>query len=174
VGQVNRIPNGFLDLLGVQSLGRNPPLFSDAISPTVDLTEFYSGQTLSSHTEDLTHTAEDDQVVVFVPEGETWFLRAVSFQSAILASTQQYEAWQFTVDNLAREATGGATSEAAVWVSKRVIGQLIVGFRETDAFYLGTPLALTSGTVLKARIIARDTQPARATSLDWLINRFNS
>lgn len=174
MGQVNRIPNGFLDLLGVQSLGRNPPLFSDAISPTVDLTEFYSGQTLSSHTEDLSHTAEDDQAVVFVPEGETWLLRSVSFQSAILGATAQYEQWQFTVDNLPRKATGGATSEAGVWTSKTPINKLIIGARDADSFYLGCPLALTSGVVLKARLMHRDSGAARITSLDWVFNRFES
>jgi len=174
MGQVNRIPNGFLDLLGVESLGKNPPLYSDAISPTVDLTELYSAQTLSSHTEDFSHTAIDDQVVIFVPEGETWLLRAVGFRSGILTNTNEYEMWEFSLDSLPRGNTGGATSEPGIWTSKRVINQLVGGARESDDFTLPAPLALTAGVALRAKLLIRDTSGARTTALNWLFNRFNS
>jgi len=173
MGQVNRIPNGFLDLLGVQSLGRNPPLFSDAVSPTVDLTEYYSAQTLSSHTEDFTHTAADQQVVVFVPEGETWLLRGFSVYTTPLGSVSESEDWSFMVQNLARGSTGGATSEPVLWNTGR-LSPIIANNKVAAAFMLPAPLMMTSGSVTKARLTQRDATPVRATDLTWIFNRYNS
>lgn len=172
MGQVNRIPNGFLDLLGVESLGRNPPAFADQIIPITDLTEFYAAQTLSAHTVDFNHTAFQNQQLVTVPSEETWFLRAVSVDGS-LPGTANFERWQFSLDNMARNNTGAATSEPMIWVSDK----LVVSIANQDiagAFALPAPLALTAGTVLRAKLVERDTGPARTTALNWLFNRFNS
>ena len=175
MGQVNRIPNGFLDLLGVESLGRNPPAFADAIQPMVNLTEFYAAQTLSSHEEDFNHTAAGDQVIVRVPSEETWFLRSVSVRADGLASTSEIEVWEFGIQDTARNSTGGATEESIIAVSPRLITFASGGGRSASfGFYLGSPgLALTAGTILRARIIDRS-GAVRTSRLNWMFNRYNS
>jgi len=171
VGQVNRIPNGFLDLLGVQSLGRNPPLFSDAISPVVDIFELYAAQTLSVHSVDWLHTVTGDSTVLFVPEGETWMLRGLSIETAIMVGGTQQNV-SFLAQDFARGKTGAATPEMCIWNT----GPLnpIANARESRGFMLPSPLALTSGTVLIAKVYDRDGLGARTDNVTWLINRFNS
>lgn len=39
--QVNRVPQGFLSLLGIQALGQNPRILPDELQATLDLTPFY-------------------------------------------------------------------------------------------------------------------------------------
>jgi len=176
MGQVNRIPSGFLDLLGVESLGRNPPLFSDAISPIADLTEFYAGQTLSIHTEDFVTSAAQQQVVVRVPSEETWFLRGVSVQCTTLLPTTMWEQWSFVCQDLARNSTGGATAEHTLAVSPLLLNQGgATGVQPQWGFYFPQPgLAFTSGSIIKARIIERDALAGRTTACNFLINRYNS
>lgn len=172
MGQVNRIPNGFLDLLGVLSLGKNPPAFADQIAPVVDLVDFYSAQTLSGHNHVLNHAAVGDNVEVFVPEGETWFLKGVSIQALFTATTFQ-EQWRFGFQNPPRSSTGGGTFEPNIWVS-RLLTVSLTNREVGDAFYLDNPLPLISGTVLKAKILFRDGGAARNTELDWFFYRFET
>lgn len=174
MGQVNRIPNGFLDLLGVESLGRNPPLFSDAVSPIVNLNEFYSGQTLSCHEEDLIHDDVDQQALVTVPEGETWLLRSVGLESDSWGAASRTEQWEFSVDSLPRQETGVATAKGTIYTTP--FFNAIGGTQKNIAsYFLAAPLVCISGVVLRARIINRILiGTAHTTSLRWLFNRFNS
>ena len=176
MGQVNRIPNGFLDLLGVESLGRNPPQFLDVITPIVDLTEFYAGQTLSSHEVDFSHSSPGDQTIVRVPEGETWLLRNCSVVATNLALTSDIEVWQFSLQDTARNSTGGATEDSIIAVSPRLVLFAAGGGRTAAfGFYLPSPgLALTSGTILKARIIDRSGAAPRVSQINFMFNRYNS
>lgn len=40
--QVNRVPPGLLSLLDIKSLGQNPSLLADEISPTLEMGDFYT------------------------------------------------------------------------------------------------------------------------------------
>lgn len=173
MGQVNRIPSGFLDLLGVESLGRNPPLFSDAISPVVNLTEFYAGQTLSAHSVPFAHSTEDAQTVVFVPEGETWFLRGVSALSQAAPGTGVRETWAFMLDNLPRQETPAGTTVEPVIATLELPAALDNTDKLCGSLFLPSPIALISGVALKGRIVARSAG-TRTTELTWLFNRYNS
>jgi len=173
VGQVNRIPSGFLDLLGVESLGRNPPAFSDAVAPVVVMNELYLAQTLSTHTIDLTHNVTGDQALVTVPAEETWILRSVGIHSQTWAALARQEQWHFSFQNPPRPATGAATSEGDIFTTP-VLETVVIPHELTAAHTLGAPIAFLSGSVLKCRLVALNGPGAHTTAINWTFNRLQS
>lgn len=174
MGQVNRIPSGFLDLLGVQSLGKNPPSFNDALIPIVDLTELYLAQTLSVHTEDFFHSAVTNQITVRVPEGETWILRSVGLEPTIHTATSMREQWAFSfIDPPRAPSPAGVTEEGMIFTTP-LLSVATANWEVSASHTLGAPIALLGGVVLKARVIARDAGATRVARLNWAFNRLNS
>lgn len=93
---INRIPNGLLSLLGIKSVGQNPSLLSDTVSPTLDLSAFYFTET-ASFLGGTTNTA--NLVGAWAPSNwtnttqtETWVVNTVcSWRSAGLPAATAYK-----------------------------------------------------------------------------------
>lgn len=82
MGAINRVPLGFLGLFDAKVEGRNPAQFSDFISPTVDLTNFYSfsrGYAVESATQ-AAGVAVGLRAQVDVPEGKLWLVYGIHAQ----------------------------------------------------------------------------------------------
>lgn len=169
MAQVNRIPLGFLDLIGAQTGGRNPPETTDFLSTTVDLTELYLGQTLSGLDFLLNHNAVADNHLFTVPSGEAWMIRAVSV-NATLGSIALTERWAFGIQNLTREDPTMLSAAPFLWVSRELsVG--IAGQVAADAQVFGQPFVLTPGASLAARLFERDAGPARDSRVQALVSR---
>lgn len=170
MGQVNRIPSGFLDLLGAQSQGKTPPLYADVLGPVVDMGELYRGNALSMVVETLAHTTFGNTQDFTVPAGETWLLRAVS-SDELLTSTGQFTQWAWSFLRPPRGATGGATiKETFIHVSpiKQI---LLANAWATDAHEFASPIAFQNGTIIRAKLAQRDAGVGRSSNLAIAITR---
>lgn len=168
--QTNRIPFGFLDLIGAEVGGKTPPVYADEVKPTVDMTELYLGNTLSVANNTFAHTAAGQTVLVSVPDGETWLLRACSSRTSPAVGAADFEQWNFRVNDLVRGETGVAGAFPIYFTTKLLTGVLVGQFL-SDSFYLPRPLSLLSGTRLEANLIQRDANAARTVRIQYLINR---
>lgn len=171
MGQVNRIPKGFLDLIGAQQQGKNPPIFSDAVAPIIDLTSLYLGQTLGVHQTSFSTTVPGNGNLVSVPQDETWLLLSGGIWESAGAGGE-WSAWEWTIQSTPRpDATG--VRQATIAVSPRVTNNN-AGEILAHGFNLGQPLLLQPGVQIFTRIMERDGTPARTANLTFLIYRLES
>ena len=168
MGSVNRIPRGFLDLVGAQTQGKNPPLFSDGLSPTVDMTPLYLAQTLGTHKEIFSHTIAGEQRATVVPSDEVWWLLSLS-TSAFASTANEHEQWAFIINDVIRES-GEATNLAQIHVTPRATS-LVLNQLLSTGVTLGSTIVLQGGMEIIAKLTNRDTTPARSTTLEYLFYR---
>jgi hypothetical protein len=169
MGQVNRVPSGFLDLVGSQSQGQTPPLYSDALSPVVDLRELYLAQTLSQQCETKAHVAFGATQDFTVPAGETWLVRSVSWYAVLpLTGTER---WAWSILRPARGTTGAAVIQETYLYASALKSVAINNQMMADAYYFPHPIALLNGTILRATILERDAGAVRNTNVSVLMNR---
>lgn len=168
MGSVNRIPRGFLDLVGAQTQGKNPPIFSDGLSPIIDMTHLYLAQTLGTHKENLSHTVAGEQIATAVPNDEVWWLLSIGTTS-LAAVTTEIEQWAFILNDVIREG-GAATNLPQIHVtpvmSISVINQLM-----NSGFTLPSPILIQGGMEIIAKLTQRDTTAARNTAIEYLFYR---
>lgn len=166
--QTNRIPFGFLDIVGAETGGKNPPFYSDELSPSVDVTELYLQHTLAGIRTTGSQAIVGDQINFLVPEAETWILRACSFRTAAVAAMT--EVWEFSFTRLPRsDITVGAFPIFWTSTRSRTAPPLLGEFLE-DSFFFPAPVALPSGTNLNATVIERDALAARTTLIQYLVD----
>ena len=168
MGDVNRIPRGFLDLIGAQTQGKNPPVFSDGLSPIVDMTPLYLAQTLGTHKETLLHSNNAEQLAVVVPSDEVWWLLSVATTS-LSTVAGSFEQWAFIIKDVIRE-TGGATHLPAIHVSPLVTISLINQLLATG-HTLPAPILIQGGMELIAKLMQRDANAARFAQIEYLFYR---
>lgn len=78
-GEIQRVPQGLLSLLGVKGTGQNPRLFGDVVSPTLELLPFLIAPTLTAaETITAAVAAAGSGATVTVPAREAWVLVAIS------------------------------------------------------------------------------------------------
>ena len=165
--QTNRIPHGFLDLVGAEVGGKTPPVYADLVGPYVDMTELYLAETLAAEGVTFNHGAALATTFVTVPDDEAWLLRALGVNGT-LSNTGQLERWRFDLIRLPREdssnlgATIWVTDELTVPVNNQGISQ---------ALWVPAPVLLLPGVRINATIIQRDTAAARNTQLEFTFDR---
>ena len=168
MGQVNRIPRGFLDLIGAQTQGKNPPIFSDGLSPIIDMTPLYLAQTLGTHKENLAHTIAGEQIAVTVPNDEVWLL--LSLGTSSLASTLgELEQWSFFLIDVIRES-GAATNLPQIHVTP-VTGISVINQLMNTAVTLPSTIVIQGGMQLVAKLLQRDVTGVRNTAIEYLFYR---
>ena len=168
MGSVNRIPRGFLDLVGGQTQGKNPPVFSDGLSPTVDMTPLYLAQTLGTHKEIFSHTIAGEQRATVIPSDEIWWLLSLG-TSAFASTAGEFEQWAFVVKDVIRES-GEATNLPQIHVTPIAITSVINQLISTGVT-LGSTIVLQGGMEIVAKLAQRDTTAARSTTLEYLFYR---
>ena len=159
--QTNRIPSGFLDLIGAETGGKTPPYYDDVLKPGVDLTELFRGQTLSADKFTWVVTAAGNNHLMTVPENEAWLLRHVSV-SEPMGTTVMLSSYQVGIWNAARQEYGNAFS--AFWSSK-VLQVQINGQVAHDAFHLASPMLLLPGTTIYWQCRERDAGAGRNVTI---------
>jgi hypothetical protein len=83
VGQINKIPLGYLNMLGSQTGGKNPFVANDQVSPNVEMAPFYHAHGMRAASDVLAATAVGDSVIRTVPDNEAWFLYSYGWLSTI-------------------------------------------------------------------------------------------
>ena len=168
MGDVNRIPRGFLDLIGGQTQGKNPPVFSDGLSPIIDMTPLYLAQTLGTHKENFTHTGTGDQVAVTVPSDEVWLLLSLG-TLAFASVADEFEQWAFIINDVIRE-TGLAPNLPQIHVTP-ITQNAIANQLLATGVTLARTIVLQGGMQLIAKLMQRDATAGRSTAFEYLFYR---
>lgn len=162
MGQVNRIPRGFLDLVGAQTQGKNPPLFSDGLSPVVDMTALYLAETTGVANTNFAHTVVGNVGTITIPQDETWSVIAVGSQS-VVALASEFEQIEWQTLRLPRQVAVGTvagTFHVTPLMSVSTLNQTL-----SSGFVLPRPLVLNGGVQIQARIAQRDGSASRTTAI---------
>lgn len=168
--QTNRIPGGFLDLIGAETGGKNPPRYADLLTPSVEMFELYAGQTLSGATQTVSTVNPGETFDLKVPQNEAWYLRSLSVDVLYSASTRN-ERWSFWIGSLPREAATATPAAPIIWTT-RFLEVALANQRASDAFMLPQPILLLPGVNIGAGIFERSAHPANNTILRYGFNRF--
>ena len=89
MGAINRLPRGYLGLLSAKTMGNTPDRLSDELRSIIDLTEFYRADVPPAveFTTQAGVTAAGSVAAVDVPDGELWFIYAISSQGTLAVGT---------------------------------------------------------------------------------------
>ena len=167
MGQVNRYPPGFLDLIGAQQQGKTPPDSSEVLVPTVEMLEFYAAYALSGIRLDATAGAPAT-FVLSVPDDEAWLLRGVGVRVTLPLATD-FEQWSMQLGLLPRFSSAGLATEssARIWTS-RLLQNQAAAQDATDGELFDSPVLLVPGTNVTLSLEQRDATAARTTELSVL------
>lgn len=169
MGQINRIPNGFLDLLGTETGGKNPSQAPEVVAPVLTMNELYSSQTLESKNFGINSLAAGNNNFIIVPDSETWILYAVACNTIapLVGDADQVGVY---LDRLPRSAAPGNIAQIAQ------LNLLSIGVASTpaDAATFPTPLVIGHGV----RVVANIQQRAggatlRVVNVNVTIGRLN-
>ena len=168
MGEVNRIPRGFLDLIGAQTQGKNPPVFSDGLSPIIDMTPLYLAQTLGAHKLNFAHTVNAAQASVTVPSDEVWLLLSLGTQ-AFASTVGEFEQWAFIINDVIRES--GAAPTLPQFHVTEVATNIAINQLLATGFTLPSMIVLQGGMKIIAKLVQRDATASRSTALEYLFYR---
>lgn len=150
MGQINRIPNGFLDLLGTETGGRNPSSSPELVSPTLRMNELYSSQTLSVVNWATNSTNVGDSNSITIGNDETWILYSASMNTnSPLAGDR--DVISMSLDRLPRDAAGAAPPQ--IFVADLL--SLSVDSDPTDALVFPVPFVLGHGVIVRIDVVDR-------------------
>lgn len=95
---INSLPAGYLDLLGLKTMGRNPTVPIDGVSPTLDMLHFYAtaASELVAATPIVTAAIGSTGSTVQVPFNETWLVLSATMSCQAVAGVTSSSA-QMTV-----------------------------------------------------------------------------
>ena len=150
MSQVNRIPIGYLDLVGNETQGKNPFESLESLRPTVSMDQFYLGQTLGNVNATFTNSGIGVVSFTDVPSDELWILLSVS-----LTETQdagQLTQFEVNIQRTPRQDNVALGGFAGIFVS-RVMTVATTGDIAAEAFLLPQPMVLTPGTRIVYRIL---------------------
>lgn len=82
MSRTNRVPVGYLELLGIKNAGLTLPQSADFMQPSMEMADFYGSILWGSELASAANAAAPNPATITVPGGEIWFL-----QSAALTST---------------------------------------------------------------------------------------
>lgn len=168
MGAINRIPRGYIDLLGQTTSGETPSEARNFVQPILNMDPLYLAQTLSWHNDTVAHTAVSTSVEVDVPQNETWLLYSWGVRTATGASSD-FEEWALEALTFPRPGadpgqfpqldTSGLLTGAGA-------AQFIV-YGKT----FGQVIPLTAGTTLRAILYKRDGNASRTTRWQLMMAR---
>ena len=152
MGQINKIPLGYLNMLGSQTGGKNPFFAAEQVNPTVEMSPFYHAQAMSVSTDVLVGVAVGDQVIRTVPDNEAWMLYGWGFSYiALSAGNKQY--FRLDLSRLPRSSTTTLNHFLAILRHENV---LAVGDLTGSSIYFDNPIPLTAGSQLVTTLASRN------------------
>lgn len=141
MGQINRIPRGYLDLVGTETGGKNPGDASEVVNPTIEMRELYASQTLKSINFAINSLVVGSSSTISVPPEDSWILYSAGMHvNAPLLADQ---------DNVALFAGqlprgGPAAGFALLWRAEML--SIGVAQTPTDTILFPVPLIFQGGT----------------------------
>lgn len=150
MGQINRIPVGYLDLVGTETGGKNPSNAPEVVSPTISMDQFYAAQTLRSQNFATNNTAVGNNNFIEVPAGESWIVYSVS-ADVIQPTSTDLDSVVVALRSLPRADSAAATASIANFLLDGIAG----GDHPVDTTRFPVPFILTSGIEVIAEISGR-------------------
>lgn len=164
--QTNRIPSGFLDLVGAETGGKTPAQYGDVLSASVDLTELFAGQTLCANGQGISHTSAGNSFQFEIPNEEAWLLRGIGY-SCPFSSLTHYEQWQIGVWQLPRQEYGNDVG----WLHSTSKLEVVAGGQTANfTYWFESPVLLLPGCELYWQLRQRDAGTARNATLTHMFN----
>ena len=156
MGQINRIPIGYLDLLGTETGGKNPAAAPELISPTLSMNELYASQTLAGKNFALNSVAVGNNNFITVPNDEAWILYGLGANTISPLAGDEDQIGVF-LDRMPRSAAPGNVSQLTTF---KLIS---IGVNQTpsETLLFPTPFVIGHGT----RVIANIQQRAGGAAL---------
>jgi hypothetical protein len=108
VGQINKIPLGYLNMLGSQTGGKNPFNSLEEVLPMVDMVPFYHAQAMKCITASYTPSSLLDSQFVRVPDDEAWMVYGV-FNRELTISASDSVRWQNVIGGLPKSGLDAYT-----------------------------------------------------------------
>lgn len=148
MGQINRIPIGYLDMLGSQTGGKNPFDAADVVNPVIAMQPFYHAQGMSIESAPaFVVNALLDFAQLEVPQNEVWFVYNVSCQAAFTTAAGAVE----LVYSLFSTPAGVPNNSMVIGDTGLLNATLAVAVIG-NAIQFPTPLPLVAGSRLRATV----------------------
>lgn len=140
MGQINRIPLGYLDMLQSQTGGKNPFDASESVVPVVEMSPFYQMQHFggSVHVGNSAPVNTVNQLIV--PQGVVWFLHGSSYFWTAIAPLDS-ASFRMVLRNLPQ--SGSALIPIHMFQTQVAIA---IGDRASDSILFPNLIPLQGGT----------------------------
>lgn len=109
---INRIPRGWLNLLGVQTSGKNPNVALETVQPVTEMSQLLYGDRMSSEQTTFTPTTTPQVFTHIVPSDEIWILFGASMSMNGAAPNPSVATWDL---NLRRFPNAGGAGGQGLW-----------------------------------------------------------
>lgn len=167
MGQINRIPQGYLDLVGTETGGKNPSLAPESVSPILRMNELYSAQTLSAVNWATNSTAVGDSNSITVPSDEIWVCYSASMNTNS-PLVGDHDVVAMSVDRLPRDAAGAAPP--TIFVASLL--SLSVNSDPNDSILFPVPFVLSHGVIVRLDVVDRvGGAPNRVVNATMMVGR---
>ena len=169
MSRINRIPLGYLDLVGTETGGKTPSDASEEVSPVVEMEEFYSAITLSSEQFSFNNNVVGDFGQSDVPDGEIWKVYSIGVNELRATALDMSDIAVF-FGRLTRSDSAG--NFALMFDTGKLINDFATG-RASASILLPRPVHLASGSRVLAQVQDRTgTAPLRVTDISLLVAKF--
>jgi len=142
MGQINKIPLGYLNMLGAQTGGKNPFNASEILAPTQEMTPFYHAQNMRT-IQASGVAVQGGSRTVTVPADEVWFIYHIQnfWTTAIAADEIRF---QNAISFPNSPSTGHTIHATDDPLSATAAAASMVG----DGVLFPQPLPVTQGTTI--------------------------
>lgn len=173
--QINKPPEGFLDLLDLKAQGQNPNELLDGVRGVVDLFPFYAGMDTQSYNETVSAQISGIIRSRIVPTGEAWIPLMMSMEH-ICGNSNQYARMALTIANFAPDDGFGNALPREVYLKVGPYKEITtagnpvvaVGDRNAIQFTFPRALVLRSQASINFRIVKENmTVPGTINMALW-------
>lgn len=140
---LHKSPSGLLELFRLRTLGANPPLFGEQVSPVVDVTEHYGADVMTSQFDQLNNVTLNGAGGTSVTRTQTALTRLYAMSAQV-----QMGAAGGTILLLSIGIRAPNASAPVVILADRVVGACPPGRTFRVSIPLPRPLILPNGTVI--------------------------
>jgi len=166
---INRIPVGYLDLVGTQTGGKTPSQANEIVAPVVEMLGFYGQQAAAALAITMNHAAVPSQFTTEVPSDECWHLLSCAVRENQPAGTER-SIWCVGVNNLPRSSVSSDTG----WIFRLDVKGVTAGANAMFVQRLEQPVFLLPGTQLVCELLDRDAGAARNAFWHIWFNKFRA
>lgn len=147
MGQINKIPLGFLNMLGSQTGGKNPFNVNEVVAPTVEMIPFYHAQAMQIMSTNFTPAGNLDSQTIVVPNDESWFVYVIN-NSELTTLGNDSIRWQIGIT-----APKSGNTNIPIHTDPVSLGGGAAVTQIASAVRFNPPLPLVAGTIIRQTVV---------------------